>query len=152
MEHAEERYQTFTGLILSISRSIQRIKNAEMSFFGLKGKQVQCLFSLYTTPDGANLSQLAELCGEDRAALYRTVQELATRDLVFTDDTPGHKYKKLIKLTSKGQKMAGIVVTKIAEIVGLAGADLSDSARSTLYNSLTQIDTKLTEICQEYEK
>ena len=44
----ENRYKTFTNLIVHISRSIQKIKNEEMSLLGFKGTQVQCLFSLYS--------------------------------------------------------------------------------------------------------
>ena len=152
MEAAENRYQTFTGLILSLSRSIQRIKNAEMAHYGLKGKQVQCLFSLYSKPGGASMSDLADLCGEDRAALYRTIQELTARGLVYTDEKSAKKYKKLIKLTEKGRQMAEIVTSRIAEIVGMAGADLHGSDREILYDSLSGIAHTLDQICQNYEK
>ena len=79
----EERYRNFTGLILNISRCIQKIKNCEVAELGLKGKQVQCLFFLHKLDNGASLTELCDLCDEDKGAMSRTVKELMEKKLVL---------------------------------------------------------------------
>ena len=71
----EERYETFTTLIGSISRSIRRIKSEEMAAFGLKGPHVSCLYYL-SLNDGLTAAALCERCGEDKAAVSRSLDYL----------------------------------------------------------------------------
>lgn len=146
----EQRYQTFTGLILNISRCIQKIKNEEMLALGLKGKQVQCLFSLYQASDGASLTELCELCDEDKGAMSRTVKELAEKGLVYVAEKEDQKYRNPIKLTATGQAAAKVVVDKIAAMVDTGSNGISDAERDTLYQTLTQISGNLTQICENY--
>lgn len=49
----ENRFETFTSLILQISPSIQRIKSLEMTEFHLQGVHAMCLFYLYRQPRAA---------------------------------------------------------------------------------------------------
>lgn len=146
----EQRYQTFTGLILNISRCIQKIKNVEMAALGLKGKQVQCLFSLYQANDGASLTELCELCDEDKGAMSRTVKELAEKGLVYVAEKEDQKYRNPIKLTTDGQAAAKVVVDKIAAMLDTGSNGITDAERDTLYQTLTQIAGNLTQICENY--
>ena len=146
----EQRYQIFSGLILNISRCIQKIKNVEMAALGLKGKQVQCLFSLYQLADGASLTQLCELCDEDKGAMSRTVKELTAKNLVYLAGQDAQKYRNPIKLTAQGQATAKIVTDKIAEILHSVSAEIAPAERETMYQTLTQIAGNLTNICENY--
>lgn len=148
----EERYKVFTRLILDISRSIQKIKSEEMAPYGLKGKQVQCLFSLYNSPRSVNLGELATLCSEDKSAMSRTVAELESHGLVFIDQKSTKKYRCPVRLTHEGLVMAKIVTERIAKYAGLGGSDLSEDDRLALYRSLTQIATNLRKICELYDQ
>lgn len=69
----ENRFETFTSLILQISRSIQRIKSLEMTEFHLQGVHAMCLFYLYRNPGGLTQGELARLCLEDKASVSRAV-------------------------------------------------------------------------------
>ena len=148
----EQRYQTFTGLILHISRCIQKIKNAEMAVLGLKGKQVQCLFSLAHLTDGASLTELCELCDEDKGAMSRTIKELVAKDLVYLAEKESQKYRNPIKLTANGQAAAKVVVDKINAMVDLGGNGISAAERDTFYQTLTLIGNNLTKICENYHE
>ncbi len=146
----EQRYSTFSLLLINVTRCVQKIKNAEMAALGLKGTQVQCLFGLYNSPDGANLKQLCEICGEDKGMLSRTVKELTAQGLVYTDTAGGRRYKNPILLTEKGARIAGIVAEKISAFLEKGSAGLSDGERTQLYRSLSLISENLTEICKNY--
>ena len=146
----EQRYKTFTGLILNISRCIQKIKNVEMSNLGLKGKQVQCLFLLYELDNGACLTELCELCEEDKGAMSRTIKELSEKDLLFVDEKNKQKYRNKIKLTEHGKKYAKIISDKISTMLEIGSAGILQDERENLYKTLTQISENLSKICEKY--
>ena len=146
----EDRYQTFTSLILNISRCIQKIKNSEVVEFGMKGKHVQCLFFLYKYSEGLTLMQLCEFCDEDKGAMSRTVKELIGKGLVYVAENSMQKYRNPIKLTEKGRSNAGIVSEKISHVVLSAGQGLTEPDRKVFYQSLNLILKNLTEICKSY--
>ena len=146
----EQRYTIFSLLLINISRCVQKIKNVEMAALGLKGKQVQCLFALYNCAEGASLIRLGEMCGEDKGMMSRTVKELVGEGLVYIDTTGERKYKNPIRLTEKGETVAGIVAEKISAILEEGGAGISDGERAQLYRLLGIISANLTEICKKY--
>ena len=146
----EQRYTTFSLLLINISRCVQKIKNVEMTALGLKGKQVQCLFALYNCPEGVNLTKLGEMCGEDKGMMSRTVKELTEEGLVFVEKEGGRKYKNPIRLTERGENVAGIVAEKISAILEEGSVGISDDERVQLYRSLGVILENLTHICKNY--
>lgn len=146
----EERYKVFTGLITNISRCIQKIKNEEMEALGFKGKQVQCLFSLYTTQGGATSTELSELCGEDKGMLSRTIKELIEQGLVYIDEQKSQKYRNPIKLTEKGFEISEIIADKISKMLEEVSRGISQKSRDNLYSSLSHISKNLTKICENY--
>ena len=146
----EQRYETFTLLIMNISRCVQKIKNVEMSALGLKGRQVQCLFALFNSDEGASLTALCEICGEDKGMMSRTLKELIAQGLVFVDEQKERKYKNPIKLTEKGTEIANIVSVKISEMVDLGSIGITENEREQMYHSLSLISDNLTKICNNY--
>ena len=146
----EKSYQMFTGLILNVSRCIQKIKNSEVAELGLKGKQVQCLFFLDKMKDGASLTQLCELCAEDKGAMSRTVKELTAKNLVYVEESKTQKYRNPIKLTALGQKNAGIVASKIKANLLKVTQGVTDSEREIFYKALTQYANNLNAICENF--
>ncbi len=147
----EQRYTTFSLLLINITRCVQRIKNVEMAALGLKGKQVQCLFALYNSPAGASFTRLCEICGEDKGMMSRTVKELTEAGLVYTDAAGGRKYKNPVLLTEQGAQVAGVVAEKISAILEKGSCGISDGERERLYRSLGIISENLTEICKTYD-
>ena len=147
----EQRYETFTSLILNISRCVQKIKNVEMANLGLKGRQVQCLFALYNSDDGASVTTLCELCGEDKGMMSRTLKELIAQELVYVDEQKERKYRNPVKLTEKGNEVASIVSVKISEMVDLGSMGITENEREQMYYSLSLISDNLTKICNNYK-
>ena len=147
----EQRYETFTSLILNISRCVQKIKNEEMANLGLKGRQVQCLFALYNSDDGASVTTLCELCGEDKGMMSRTLKELIAQGLVYVDEQKERKYRNPVKLTEKGNEVASVVSDKISDMVDLGSMGISEDDRQRLYSTLTKISDNQTKICNNYK-
>ena len=68
----ENRYEAFTLLVSSISRSIRRIKTDAVAEYGLKSPHVTCIYYLYKQP-GMTAAELCEQCDEDKAAISRSL-------------------------------------------------------------------------------
>ncbi len=142
----ESRFGKFTGLLIGISRGIQKIKNVEMEKLGLKGKQAVALFQLYCS-GGLTASELCMACDEDKAATSRVVKELEEAGFVFVEVGGQKKYRNKIKLTQKGETLAKIVAEKIESMVEFAGLGVKD--REKLYEMLEQILTNIQKICSQ---
>ena len=149
MIEIDERYKQFTNLITNISRSISKIKKIEMANFGLKGKQVQCLFVLHNQEKGATVSELAEMCGEDKASISRTIHELEDQDYLYLDTNEKQKYKNHVRLTEKGAKMAKIVFERVSDFASKVGMGTTDSERRAMYRTLTRYSHNLDKAIEE---
>lgn len=144
-----ERFELFATTIGQIYKNLQRIKMQEMAEFDLKGTHVMCLFELNRNKSGLTITQLSQLCGEDKAAISRTISDLIKRGLVTTDSDK--KYRAPILLTSTGQVMADRIDEKAAEAV-LAGSDgLTEDERTIFYKALTTISDNLSHYLNDNE-
>lgn len=143
----KDRFEKFTSLIMDISRCIQKIKNVEMAKMGLKGKQVKCLFSLFNLKEGASVTHLSEICGEDKAAMSRTISELSEKGLVFVDESDGKKYRNPVRLTEAGNNVAKVVASKVDAMLAQGSADVDEEERKQLYATLAKVLKNLNKIC-----
>lgn len=142
----QERYETFTSLVMNINRYILKIKNVEMQEFGLKGNHVQCLHYLYNEENGLTSKQLSEICEEDKAAISRTLKYLENGGFVFVEESDSKKYRNPYKLTPKGLQYGKAINMKIDGIMELASKGIDDISREKLYLSLHTICDNLKKI------
>ena len=135
------RFQNFLTGITVCYKYIQRIKNAEMTEFGLKGTHVACIFYLNHNPEGLTSAQLCSLCAEDKASISRTVAYLRQRGFI---ELGGDKaYRTPLRLTPEGHRVALQMEPIIEEWVGIGGIGLSDDQREAFYNTLALIADNL---------
>ena len=135
-----DRFETFATTIASINRSVQKIKSQEMKALGLKGTHAMCLYSLGKHPDGLTATQLCRLCGEDKAAISRTISELTEKEYIITD-SPANKrvYRAKIFLTEKGRRSFSYISRRIDHVLDIVGAGLTPRQRNDFYRSLSLI-------------
>lgn len=136
-----QRFELFCTTINQIHRNLQRIKLKEMEEFGLKAIHVMCLFELNHNPEGLTLTQLTNLCGEDKAAVSRAVSELTKRDMVTSNSEK--KYRSLITLTEEGKSIAAKIDQKAEAAVIAGSGNLTTEQRNSLYEILTYISNNL---------
>lgn len=132
-----QRFQDFVTGITVCYKYIQRIKNAEMTEFGLKGIHVSCLFYLHCNPDGLTAAQLCQLCGEDKATISRIVADLRAKGYIAQSD--GKNYRAQLHLTGAGQDIACQMMPLIESWVSAGGEGLTEEQREIFYQSLTSI-------------
>ena len=136
-----QRFELFCTTINQIHRNLQRIKLKEMEEFGLKAIHVMCLFELNHNPEGLTLTQLTNLCGEDKAAISRAISELTKRDMVTSNSEK--KYRSLITLTEEGKSIAAKIDQKAEAAVIAGSGNLTIYQRNSLYEILTYISNNL---------
>lgn len=135
------RFHTFVSNITLCYKSIQRIKSAEMTEFGLKGTHAMCLFYLHHEPNGLTAAQLCSRCEEDKAAISRTLAELI--ELGYIQPAEKKKYRAPMQLTEAGTQVAEKVDLLIAQWVTAGGDGLTEDERAVFYRALNIISENL---------
>ena len=74
-----ERFQEFSGLISRAEKALQRAKAENVRSYGLRGVHVSCLLALCEREEGLTATELAAVCGVDRAQISRVAAELTAR-------------------------------------------------------------------------
>lgn len=146
----EERFRTFTVLITKLYRAIRKIKNEETEEYGLTNPHVSCLYYLFKE-DALTLTELVDICLEDKAILSKAITYLEANGLVVCDTNQKKRYNSYFKLTSKGLVVAKSIARKIDNILDYASADINDDDREVMYRSLSAISNKLDKLCEKYE-
>jgi DNA-binding MarR family transcriptional regulator len=144
-----ERFETFTVLIMKINRSIHKIKAAEMAEFNLKGPHVSCLYYLGRA-ETMTAKELRDVCGEDKAAVSRSIEYLEKNGYVACASDSKKRYKAALTLTEKGKQAAARIAEKIDAVLERSSEGISAEALQAVYDGLTTIEKNLSEICENY--
>lgn len=145
----EERFKTFTVLIAGISRSIRKIKTEEMAELELKSPHVSCLYYLYKSGP-LTAKELGDICGEDKAAISRSIDYLEANGYLSCDSQAQKRYKARLTLTEKGSESAARIVEKIDRVLGMSGEGLTEAELKAMYYGLERVDANLRRICERY--
>lgn len=142
------RYEQFAGSVLCLYRYIQKIQRSEMAKYGLKGSHAQCLLVMNRYPEGITAAQLSQISDKDKAAISRTLTELAREGLVERKCTSG-AYRAPLFLTEKGLEAAMRVDQIARKAVEQAGEGLTEARRADFYTTLDLLATNLHRISQD---
>ncbi len=141
----KERFETFTVLIAKISRNIRKIKNQEMSEYGLRSTHVSCLYYLYSATS-MTATELCERCEEDKATISRALDFLEERDFIVCQSKSTKRYKSPLSLTEKGMEAGKKIFDKVNYILSEVGVGLTDEERCTFYKHLAIISNNLEKV------
>lgn len=138
------RFEIFITTMNQINRSIQVIKNREMEKYGLKGTHVMCLYQLKQHTEGLTATELANLCGEDKAAVSRSLAKIESKGLISFTDVEGKKrYRTIITLTKQGSQVCDQISQKIDELLQINSKNISDEDREVFYRVFSVIADNL---------
>lgn len=146
----QERFELFTLSVTKINRSIRKIKTEEMAEFDLKSPHVSCLYYLYKNACLTS-KELCDTCGEDKAAVSRSLEFLEEKGFVVCGTSAKKRYKSPLTLTKKGKELGGRLAKKIDAVLEKAGAGLSEEDREIFYRCLGIICENLQQICDNYD-
>lgn len=148
-----QRFEMFVTAITQIYKSIQRLKSQEMASLGLKGTHVMCLFQLHQHPDGLTTTHLAQLCGEDKAAVSRALAELEAKGLTTVAEVPGQRrYRAPVTLTESGQQVTSRMDQLILDAVQAGAQGYTDEERTIFYRVLLRVADNLQAACAAGEE
>lgn len=149
----ENRFEKFSIAVLELNRCLQRIKDLEMRKFGLRSAHTMCVFYLGQHPEGLTVTQLSEICREDKAAVSRCLSQLAQRELVVSYAPRNLRaYRNPYRLTEKGRLLAKQMDERVAEALRWGGRGLTEEQRETFYASAQIILDNLTHYPEDGEE
>ena len=144
------RFEDFLTGITVCHKYIQRIKNAEMTEFGLRGTHVACMFYLYHKSEGLTAAQLCTLCAEDKGTISRTVSDLRARG--YVEQSGGKNYRAPLKLSPAGEEIARQMDPVIESWVSVGGDGLTTEEREAFYRSLALIAANLRSRLEQHDE
>lgn len=139
-----DRFETFATTIAQINRCVQKIKSAEMDAVGLRSTHVMCLYALGKESEGLTAAQLCRTCQEDKAAVSRSVNELAERGYVSVEGQAHSRvYRAKIRLTERGMEAVQYINRRVNHALDLVGRGMDDAERAGFYRALALISGNL---------
>lgn len=134
-----DRFEQFVSYISAIHRDIQKIERDEMEKYGLKGAHAQYLVAMHRYPAGITATELCDVCGKDKAAVSRALNEMEKHELIARAGNQENQYRVHMKLTEKGLEAADYVCRKAVMAVQIAAEGIDDATRAIMYKSLRSI-------------
>lgn len=140
----EKRFERFAAAVLEMNRYLQRIKEQEMRRFGLRSAHTMCIFYLGQHPEGLTVTQLTEICREDKAAVSRNLSELSRMGLVSCSAPPDRRvYRDPYQLTERGTEIAAQVEARVSDALSACGRGLTEAQRDNFYTAAQIIISNL---------
>ena len=146
------RFKEFTKNISFAYKYIIKLKSAAIKEFGLKGSHVMCLFYIGEADHGLTATKLCKLCGEDKAAISKSLSALLELGYVELENDENKKYRSKYYLTKSGEMVKDALDVKIADVVSGVGVGLTDLERDVFYIALQKIVDNLESISQNYNE
>ena len=137
-KHVQTGFESFNGLVGNAMKSLEKLKSKGMEEYGLSGTYTLCLRQLYATPEGMTRTQLAHMCGVDRAQITRVIGELIAKELVLESEGASN-YRKKCVLTEKGREVTAEINTLVARINRFVSGDIPQERLEIFYETLNEI-------------
>ena len=137
-KHLETGFNSFSTLISSALKSLEKLKSRYMEQFGLSGTHTLCIRQLNDSKEGLTRTELANRLSVDRAQVTRIIGELLAAGLV-TESKGNSSYRKKCMLTEKGKEVAIEVNRIVAKINQFVSGDISEDRLISFYDTLIEI-------------
>ncbi|MBQ8345789.1 MAG: hypothetical protein IJY42_05955 [Clostridia bacterium] len=141
----KDRLEDFSTLIGSATKSLQKIKNKGMFPYGLASAHTNCIRILYRMSGGVTRAELARLCDVDRAQITRIIAELAEKQYIDAPSGERGSYRKKIKLTPEGVRIAEEINETVLYINRFVSGDIPEEQIGIFYATFRLICDRLKE-------
>jgi DNA-binding MarR family transcriptional regulator len=146
------RFKEFTKNISFAYKYIIKLKSAAIREFGLKGSHVMCLFYIGEADNGLTATKLCKLCGEDKAAISKSLSALLELGYVELENDENKKYRSKYFLTKSGKRVKDALDVKISDVVADGGIGLTEEEREAFYSALQKIVDNLENISRKFSE
>ena len=131
-------FETFSSLLSSALKNLEKLKSRGMEEYGLSGTHTLCLRQMYDSPDGLTRTQLARRLGVDRAQMTRVICELLAKGYVVETEGSSN-YRKKCYLSSKGKEITAEINRTVARINDFVSGDIPEDRLAVFYLTLDEI-------------
>lgn len=136
----EDLFVDFTVPVLSLYKTVQKIKAVEVEKYGLKSVHVLCIYYLDKNSSGMTAKELTEATLEDKAAISRALKILQEKGYV---SYLNNSRNSVVLLTEEGRKLSDEIGERIKLAVAAVSMDFTEQERSFFYKSLDEIAVNL---------
>ena len=131
-------FESFSTLLGTATKSLERLKSKGMEGFGLSGTHTLCLRRLYDATEGLTRTELSVLLAVDRAQITRVIGELLEKG--FVEETGrGSRYRKKCMLTEKGREATAEINAIVDRINRFVSGDIPPERLKSFYDTLEEI-------------
>ncbi len=134
----QDRLDKFMSLVVGASRSVTKLKARYMTEYGLGSTHTMCIRMLYSSGDGLTRTRLSGECGLDKAQVSRIINELSDKGYV-TEGPGATNYKRRIKLTDDGKRIAEDINQKVLRINEFVSGNLTEEEITVFYRVFGEI-------------
>ena len=127
----EERFEMFTLLLTSISRSINKIKTEEMAEFNQKSSHLSCIYYLYKNKS-LTAKELCDICEEDKANISRSIKHLEENGYLSCYSKTQKRYQCPLRLTERGIQVGKKISERLEQIMESASMHLREEDREAM--------------------
>ena len=142
----KDRYLRFTGLLVDITRKINRATSEALSVFGVKRSYAYPIYLLYRNGP-LTAARLCRLCGEDKANVSRTLKSLE-EDFLVVKEKRGNSHVRFM-LTEDGIKLGKYLCDRVSDAVDITASGISEDDIDVMYRTLEGISTNLSSLLGE---
>ncbi len=140
----QDRFILFSTYLNRAHKSLSRIKNKNMGKYGLGSGDTVCLYFLYDRSEGITKTELASLCGVDKALISRIIRNLIEKNYVM-GLTPDQNYKQRYILTEEGTRIVSEIIQTVVDITDYVSGEIPKEQIDGFYATMNIICKKLEE-------
>ena len=137
-----DRFIRFSSLLNNAQKSIARIKYKKMDSYGLGSAHTLCMCIMRNYRDGITKTELAVLCGVDKAQISRLIGDLLKKEYVCTT-APNKSYRQKYRLTEEGEQVAAEIEKIVVDINSYVSGDISQKELEIFYSTFEKICQRL---------
>lgn len=137
-------FRRSAAIISRAEKALQRAKAENVRGYGLRSVHVSCLLALYEHEEGLTGTELAAVCGVDRAQISRVATELTGMGLIC-EAAPGprRRYRGALTLTEEGRAAAAEMSDIVDEKLQRVSGDIPREDIAAFYRVLSTIVERL---------
>ncbi len=141
-----EDFSAFALSLESLNKSINKIKSAKISEFGIRTAHFNCLMHIDLSSDGLTPTEISKDCGIDKAFVSRTTADLVKGGFIKTNEkfNDGRKYRNKYILTEKGKEVICEIKAMIEKFFADISGKISEYDMRCFWKVITAISDTLT--------
>ena len=145
-----KRFLFFYHGLHRIVKDIKKIETSYLEDYGLRSVHMSCLLNIMDSEDGVTATQLASVCGTDKALISRILKELIACDFICAEGE-GRSYNKKYNLAEKGENVVSAIEKDIVEYMTRARVGIPEESMQVFYDVMRALENNISLIASDEE-